>query len=353
MSVSVKRIAGRRLRPVQVGRSWHNEVVATTSKRVRVRAPELTGRAWLNTGGRPLTLTELRGKIVLLDFWTFCCINCLHVLDELRPLESTYGDVLVTIGVHSPKFVHEADPEALAAAVERYEVHHPVLDDPELTTWKQYAVRPWPTLAVVDPEGYVVAQLSGEGHANAVERLVADLVATHEAKGTLHRGEGPYVPPRPAATELRFPGKVLPLPGGTLLVSDTGHHSLVELAADRETVLRRVGSGERGLVDGDAGTSRFSEPQGLLLLPDEVRGRVGYDVLVADTVNHALRGLRLDDGSVRTVAGSGRDCMQGSGTDDLSSPWDLTWTGDLVLVAMAGIHQLWSFDPVSGAVGVH
>src|SRR6476619_7303374 len=113
----------------------------------RVRAPELHGRGgWLNTGGRPLSLRELRGKIVLLDFWTFCCINCLHVLDELRPLEEKYGDVLVTVGVHSPKFVHEADPVALAAAVERYGVDHAVLDDPDLTTWKQYAVRAWPTL---------------------------------------------------------------------------------------------------------------------------------------------------------------------------------------------------------------
>ena len=160
--------------------------------RVRVRAPELAGRTWLNTGGRDLTLRGLRGKIVLLDFWTFCCINCLHVLDELRPLEEKYSDVLVTVGVHSPKFVHEADPEALASAVERYGVHHPVLDDPDLETWKQYAVRAWPTLVVVDPEGYVVAQLSGEGHAHSLDRLVADLVATHEAKGALHRGDGPY-----------------------------------------------------------------------------------------------------------------------------------------------------------------
>ena len=97
-----------------------------------MRAPELRGRRWLNTGGRELSLADLRGKIVLLDFWTFCCVNCLHVLDELRELEERYADVLVTIGVHSPKFAHEADPDAVAAAVERYGVHHPVLDDPEL-----------------------------------------------------------------------------------------------------------------------------------------------------------------------------------------------------------------------------
>ena len=122
-----------------------------------MRAPELRGRRWLNTGGAELSLADLRGKIVLLDFWTFCCVNCLHVLDELRELEERYADVLVTIGVHSPKFAHEADPDAVAAAVERYAVHHPVLDDPELLTWDAYAARAWPTLVVIDPRGYVVA----------------------------------------------------------------------------------------------------------------------------------------------------------------------------------------------------
>lgn len=130
-----------------------------TPRRARVRAPELIGKGgWLNTGGVDYTLADLRGRIVILDFWTFCCINCLHVLDELRELEQKHSDTVVIIGVHSPKFVHEADHEAVVDAVERYGVHHPVLDDPELATWKQYAVRAWPTLVVIDPEGYIVAQ---------------------------------------------------------------------------------------------------------------------------------------------------------------------------------------------------
>ena len=123
----------------------------------KVRAPEFQGRGWLNTGGQELKLADLRGKIVVLDFWTFCCINCLHVLDELRGLEAKYRDTVVIIGVHSPKFEHEKDAQALAAAVERYDVEHPVLDDPELITWGQYAAKAWPTLAVVDPNGYLVA----------------------------------------------------------------------------------------------------------------------------------------------------------------------------------------------------
>ena len=324
----------------------------------RVRAPEFRGRGWLNTGGRELKLADLRGRCVILDFWTFCCVNCLHVLDELRPLEEKYGDVLVVVGVHSPKFEHERDPDALAAAVERYGVAHPVLDDPELATWDQYAAKAWPTLCVIDPEGYVVASMAGEGHADGLARLLDDLVATHDAKGTLNRGEGPYVPPAEPATTLRFPGKAIPLDGGHLLVSDSARHSLVELAPDGETVLRRIGAGARGRADRAADAARFAEPQGLCRLPEHVAEIAGYDIVVADTVNHLLRGVRLATGEVATVAGTGRqwrstvdDHAHDALSIDLSSPWDLAWYDDRVIIAMAGIHQLWWFDPVKRTTG--
>ncbi|WP_305788562.1 NHL domain-containing thioredoxin family protein [Symbioplanes lichenis] len=314
----------------------------------RVRAPEFRARGWLNTGGKDLHLADIRGKIAILDFWTFCCINCLHVLDELRPLEEKYGDVLVVIGVHSPKFEHERDPVALAAAVERYGVHHPVLDDADMTMWQQYAAKAWPTLSVIDPEGYVVASMAGEGHAEGLSRLLNELIATHQAKGTLHRGDGPYVAPPADATVLRFPGKAIELPSGNLLVSDSARHSLVELGADGETLVRRIGTGERGRTDGPATAATFSEPQGLCLLPD------GRTVVVADTVNHLLRGVDLETGGVTTLAGTGRPWR--SPDDDgvaLSSPWDLAWFEDKVIVAMAGIHQLWWFDPARGTTGVY
>lgn len=320
--------------------------------RARVRAPELIGKGgWLNTGDQQYTLADLRGRIVILDFWTFCCVNCLHVLDELRELEEKHRDTVVIIGVHSPKFVHEAEHQAVVDAVERYEVHHPVLDDPELATWKQYAVRAWPTLVVIDPEGYVVAQHAGEGHAHAIEKLVEELEAEHGAKGTLRRGDGPYVAPEPVATHLRFPGKALLLPDGGFLVSDTTRHRLVELDADGETVRRHFGTGERGLSDGGPDEARFSEPQGLAVLPD---GRIA----VADTVNHAIRALDLTTGETSTLAGTGRQWWQGTPTSgparevDLSSPWDLAWFGDRLWIAMAGVHQLWAYDPESATVRV-
>ncbi|MGM0355989.1 NHL domain-containing thioredoxin family protein [Streptomyces sp. ECR3] len=321
-------------------------------RRARVRAPEPIGKGgWLNTGGKDLTLADLRGKCVVVDFWTFCCINCLHVLDELRELEEKHRDTVVIIGVHSPKFVHEAEHQAVVDAVERYGVEHPVLDDPELATWKQYAVRAWPTLVVIDPEGYVVAQHAGEGHAHAIEKLVEELEAEHEAKGTLRRGDGPYVAAEPEPTTLRFPGKALLLPSGNLLVSDTTRHQLVELAADGESEVRRIGSGARGFADGTAEAAAFSEPQGLALLEDG-------SVVVADTVNHALRRLDVATGGVTTLAGTGRQWWQGSPTSgparevDLSSPWDVAVFGGRVWMAMAGVHQLWTYDPASETVAV-
>ncbi|WP_394940216.1 NHL domain-containing thioredoxin family protein [Psychromicrobium sp. YIM B11713] len=350
-----------------------------TATAPRVRASELIGRGWLNTGGQSLDLEALRGKIVILDFWTFCCINCLHVIDELRPLEQKYSDVLVTVGVHSPKFEHEADPVALAAAIERYEIHHPVLDDPELVTWQAYSARAWPTLVVIDPEGYIVANLSGEGHSAGLESFIPELVAQHEAKGTLHRGNGPYIAPEPQAGTLRFPGKVLPLgqlPGheGNFLVSDTGHHQVQELASDLETVVRSFGSGVKGFTDGGAEATQFNEPQGLTLLPVELAAQLGYDVVIADSVNHRLRGLSLATGEVRTVAGNGvqrlLDAGPGRVNDDgeaalgllaedplsvaLSSPWDVVYSSKLgqVVIAMAGVHQIFGFEPLAGAVSV-
>ncbi len=316
----------------------------------RVRAPELKGRGWLNTD-RELALADLRGRFVLLDFWAFCCINCLHVLDELRPLEEKYEGELVVIGVHSPKFVHEADPDALAAAVDRYDVTHPVLDDPELLTWQAYTARAWPTLVLVDPEGYVVAQYAGEGHVHAIDALIAELREDHVQRGTLQPGDSPYVPPTVEPRELRFPAKAIRLPGKGFLVADAGHHCLVEVEEDAETVVRRIGSGTRGLLDGPADDARFNEPNGLCALPAEMAAEVGYDVVVADTVNHALRGVRLETGEVRTLAGNGKQWFgDASSAGSLSSPWDVTWWDGAVWVAMAGIHQLWTFDPVTGEV---
>ncbi|MBB2894006.1 thiol-disulfide isomerase/thioredoxin/sugar lactone lactonase YvrE [Flexivirga oryzae] len=314
-----------------------------------MRAPELLGRRWLNTGGAAVRLADLRGKVAVLDFWTFCCVNCLHVLDELRPLEREFADQLVLIGVHSPKFEHEADPVALEQAVERYAVHHPVLDDPELQTWGAYTARAWPTLVVIDPEGYVVGQFSGEGHSHGLEVLIRELLEEHRAKGTLRTGDGPYVAPEAPTTALRFPGKLAAVGDGSYLVSDTAHHQVVQLEADLETERARYGDGH------------LDSPHGVLVLPPDAARRLGYDALVADTVRHQVFSIRFSDGEIRVQAGTGEQLRERSGSgaalgQPLSTPWDLAWWIDRVVIAMAGTHQLWALhlaaDPKDNSVAV-
>jgi len=285
---------------------------------------------------------------VLLDFWTFACGNCLHVLDELRPFEQRYADVVTVIGIHSPKFPHEAEPRALAAAVARADVHHPVLNDPELHLWRQYAVRAWPTLVLVDPEGYVVAQAAGEGQVSAFAAVLDRLVPEHEQRGSLHRSTTALPQAVPAGDGLRYPAKAIRRPDtGTLLVADAGAHQVAEVTADGAAVLRRIGSGRRG--------EPFAEPNGLALLPP---GRAPFDLLVADTANHVLRGVDLDRGEVvatldlpaaladaRTVTGA---------VPGVLSPWDVAWWPaiDRAVVAAAGVHLLLAVDPATGAAEI-
>ncbi|SOD71360.1 thiol-disulfide isomerase/thioredoxin [Jatrophihabitans sp. GAS493] len=328
-------------------------------QRFRVRAPELrTDGEWINTE-EPLTLAGLRGRVVLLDFWTSGCVNCLHVLDELRPLEAKHPDELVVIGVHSPKFAHESTRASVAAATARYGIHHPVRSDPALTLWKQYAVRAWPTLVLIDQQGYVVAQAAGEGQVSSLEMVIDELLSTPTDSSPLSLRSRSD---RPAGT-LYFPAKVIELPAGrngrdeaSLLVANAGGHSLVELALDAKTVLRRIGSGERGHRDGPAADAQFAEPNGLCLLPAELA--LGYDVVVADTVNHVLRGVRLSDGAVIHTIDlpaelAGATTVTGP-VPAVLSPWDVVWWPHLgrLVVAAAGVHLLLAVDPAAGQTEV-
>ncbi|MEP6851651.1 MAG: thioredoxin-like domain-containing protein [bacterium] len=340
----------------------------------RVRAPELRGAGgWINTD-RPLSLTDLRGRIVLLDFWTSCCANCLHVTEELRPLEAKYGAELVVIGVHSPKFPHEADHGTVVAAVRRNAITHPVLDDPQLLTWRQYAVKAWPTLVLIDPAGYVVAQAAGEGQVSGLDAMVADLVATHDADRSLRRDPFEAGAPLPgsgsdwqvrAAAGFYFPAKAVAWPaergGGPsrALVADAGNNRIVELdlvpGAD-PVERRRIGRGTRGHADGGPAQASFTEPNGLTLLPTDLAERQGYDVVVADTVGHRLRGVRLADGAVSTVLDlAGHDLRTVTGVvPDVASPWDVAWwpARNRLVVAAAGVHLLLEVDLDTAAVDI-
>jgi sugar lactone lactonase YvrE len=285
--------------------------------RVRVRAPELEGEGgWI--GVDDLTLAQLRGKVVLLDFWTLACVNCQRVLEELRGLERRFADSLVVVGVHSPKFPHEHEHAAVRAAVARHRIEHPVLDDPAMTTWSAYAVRAWPTLVLIDAEGRVAQTVSGEGHAVALASAIEELIAEAEGTGTLRRG-APEVEAEPQGTgALAFPGKVAIEDGAStaprLAIADTGHDRVLVCTLGGEVLEE---------VDG------LYQPQGVRF--DGV-GDTAW-LLVCETGADRVWRISLDGRGTRELL-----------TDRLRSPWDvLRWRGHVV-VAEAGRHRLWAID---------
>ncbi len=319
------------------------------------RAPAVefpAGLDWINTG-EPLTLEGLRGKVVLLDFWTYGCINCIHVIPDLQALEQKYANELVVIGVHSAKFFNESETENIRLIAQRYDRTHPIVNDRDFTIWRSYSVRAWPSFILIDPEGNVLGRHEGEGIYDLFDGVIGGMIAEFEERGTLDRtpltfDTGAVSAPR---TALRFPGQVLADPNTRrVFISDSGHNRIVVTSFDGE-VLQVIGDGQARLQDGSLAEASFKRPQGMSL--------AGPDVLyVADTGNHAIRLVDLAQGTVMTVAGTGsqeylfgRTSAPASG--GLNSPWDVLWLDDQLFIAMAGQHQIWRYDPATQRVLLH
>jgi sugar lactone lactonase YvrE len=307
-------------------------------------APELEGGVgWLNTAG-PIRMKDLRGKVVVLDFWTLCCINCIHTLPDLARLEKKYPNELVVIGVHSAKFDNEKSTESIRKAVLRYEISHPVVNDAQMRIWDTFGANSWPSLFLIDPEGNLVARGSGEGLFEPLDKAIGKLIKEAKAKKTLNDKPLRFQLARYSETgesPLFFPGKVLAdAAGKRLFIADSTHHRIVitDLAGKKIAV---AGAGEPGKDDGPFGTATFNDPQGLALDGDLL--------YVADRKNHLIRALDLKAQKVRTVAGNGskgedRDAGGAPLEVGLNSPWDLLLHNRTLFIAMAGHHQIWALD---------
>lgn len=320
-------------------------------RRFKLEGTELDGGAgWLNTSGE-ITLKDLRGKVVLVDFWTYCCINCMHILPDLKFLEQKYPKELVVIGVHSAKFDNEKETENIRRAALRYEIEHPIVNDAEMKIWRDFGVRAWPTLVLVDPEGYYCGFISGEGNREPLDAIIAKVIAYHKAKGTLDETpvrfdlERQHVKPG----SLRFPGKVLADEASNrLFITDSNHNRLVITSLDGK-LLDVIGSGVAGSNDGDYKSANFFRPQGTEL--------VGDKLYVSDTENHLLRVVDLKAKKVSTLAGTGVQAQfRANGgplrKTALNSPWAITHVDGTLYIAMAGPHQLWSHELGSDSIGV-
>ncbi|TKV96477.1 hypothetical protein SEVIR_9G431000v4 [Setaria viridis] len=313
---------------------------------------------WLNTA--PLQFgRDLKGKVVLLDFWTYCCINCMHVLPDLEFVEKKYKDKPFTVvGVHSAKFDNEKDLDAIRNAVLRYNITHPVVNDGDMYLWRELGVNSWPTFVLIGPNGKVLAQISGEGHRKDLDDVVGAALEFYEERKLLQND------PLPLALEkdkdshlltspLKFPGKLaLDVENNRLFISDSNHNRIVVTNLEGQFICQ-VGSSEEGLLDGSFDAALFNRPQGLAY---NSKKNVLY---VADTENHALREINFVDETVRTLAGNGTKGSDykggGQGTDQvLNSPWDVCYdpSQETVYIAMAGQHQIWKHNIRDGVTKV-
>ena len=309
----------------------------------KVRAPEITGgRGWLNTD-KPLSIAALKGKVVLLDFWTYGCINCMHIIPDLKKLEAKYANQLVVIGIHSAKFQNEKETENIRRIILRYEIEHPVYNDSEYAVWQSYGVRAWPTQVLIDPAGYIIGGVSGEGNYDVIDQVITKVVDEFRKKGELNEEPLKLVLERAKVGELplAFPGKILAnAPADRLFIADSNHNRIVITKLDG-TLVETVGTGEAGAADGTFDKATFHRPQGLALSGD--------NLYVADTENHLIRRVDLKSRTVETIAGTGEQTHDYFKTGParsvaLSSPWDLQLVGRVLYIAMAGPHQIWTMD---------
>jgi len=321
----------------------------------KVNAPEFPADLeWLNVSA-PLTMKQLRGKIVLLDFWTYCCINCMHVLEDLARLERKYPEELVVIGVHSAKFSAEHETQNIRQAVLRYGIEHPVVNDGDHRIWSEYAVRAWPSFMLIDPLGKIIGTHSGEQVSELFDRVIGEMAEHYHAEGQLDRRPLAEIAlerdsqPEPL---LRFPGKVLADEAGQrLFIADSGRHRIVVVGLESGRVLDVIGGPEPGLVDGEFAEALFRNPQGMAV--------EGDFLFVADTDNHALRRVDLRSRTVVTIAGDGEQDLEFNNLPGpargrrLNSPWDLTIAHGVLFIAMAGPHQIWGYDLTEGYIAGH
>ena len=322
----------------------HTKGVAMSAQdRVRVRAPEISGgRGWLNTD-KPLSLAALKGKVVLLDFWTYGCINCIHIIPDLKKLEEKYAQQLVVIGVHSAKFENEKQTENIRRIILRYEIEHPVYNDAEFKVWESYGIRAWPTQILIDPAGYVIGSVSGEGNYDVIDQAIEKAVADFRKRGELNEEPLKLSLERAKVGDLplAFPGKlVADAKSARLFIADSNHNRIVITRLDG-TLVETIGTGAAGAADGAYDKASFFRPQGMAL--------DGDSLYVADTENHLLRKVDLKARTVLTIAGTGKQTDKyfekgPARSVGLNSPWDLQLQGRTLYIAMAGPHQIWKLD---------
>jgi thiol-disulfide isomerase/thioredoxin len=309
-------------------------------------APEIdTKFGWVNTE-KSYKLADFKGKIVLLDFWTFGCINCQHIIPDLEKLEKEFENELVVIGVHSAKFSAEQSTQRIRQAALKFGVHHPVINDADMTVWKNYAVRAWPTVTLISPTGKVVWQRAGESFYEDARNQILALKEKHKAE--LNNEKFEFQLAKVEKKELMFPSKIIEgrIETATNIeqffwIADSGNNRIIKINL-KGKVLETIGNSKKGNTEGSFEETSFYEPHGLALSEN------GEKLYIADTKNNVIKEADLINKTVKTIAGTGEtsyyfgDKKWGENVNP-NSPWDLLIDKkypNIMYIASAGNHQI-------------
>lgn len=296
---------------------------------------------WLNIK-EPLSIEKLKGQVVLLDFWTYCCINCIQVLDEIKELERLFArESFVVIGVHSPKFKNEQNYENIQSAIARYNINHPIIADNQRDLWQKYTIRSWPSFIIIDAEGNVAGRISGEGVFRTLHKTIIRLLDEGKRKKTLKPKLELKTTIIKNQTTLSYPGKIYYDQDQNLLyISNSGKNQIIQAKKVKNNqfkIINVIGSGKSGDQDGSFTQAEFKDPQGLTQFKDKL--------YVCDRANHKIKAVDLIQNNVKTVAGTGlrgdfkAQTFQAS-KYDLASPWDIWAKNEQLFITNAGTHQI-------------
>ncbi|EJO5346111.1 redoxin domain-containing protein [Clostridium botulinum] len=316
-------------------------------KSAKVHAPNFPMTVeWI--GSKRTNLDKLKNRVILLDFWTFCCINCIHVIEDLKYLEEKYKNKLQVIGVHSPKFKYEKNSKAILNAMKKYGIKHPVVNDKNKSIWDSYAVNAWPTFVLIDPEGYAFAMVSGEGNRELLDEIIGDTIEYFN--NDINWAETNIIlENRLEKEQYMYPSKISINENGLIAFSEKGKNRILILDKNLDKI-KTIGSGKYGLKDGYFKEAEFKAPEGLRFIENKI--------YVADTENHAIRECDLEKETVKIIAGNGEKEYSPMAKGDalsvsLNSPWDLEKIGDCIYIAMAGNHQIWKYDMKAKSIESH
>ncbi len=313
---------------------------------------------WLNLS-RNLENKDLKNRVILLDFWTHACVNCLHTIPEIKKLEQEFGSKLVVIGVHSGKFANEKDVESIKKAVLKYDINHPVVNDSDLKIWNAFGVDAWPSFVLIDPRGRVKKTYVGEGDVRHIKKDVKKMVEKYRYH--LNREELPVLPEKNKIikTVLSYPTKIIyardfsykSYKGQALFIANSGRNNILVSTISGEVIVQ-IGAKDAGFSDGSIDTAKFNIPTGLLYQNGKL--------YIADSGNHALREVDFKTSKVITLIGEQKRGGVISGENiklenvNLASPSDLEFFPDKnhIAISNSGTHQILSYNLLEKKVSV-